>query len=362
MNKIAIITICIFAAQIPCVADSNSAMARVRLWKDASVSCSEITLGEIAGITGNAEVVAKLRSLRINPRRHSIRSWQLAQQIADAGFDVSKIYITGAARCKISIEKGKIRTTRKTENSLPVDVEARLAAPSSLEAKIRKLICNNLKMNNLPAENRVKITFNPIVKDLLALTEPPYQFAITPQNRRSNFTGLVGLKVKLYRNSKLVKIVPILAQVSVEAKVLVTNRKINSKAQIGRNDVSWCWKNLNRIRKKLVTSESDLRENRAKTMIHEGTILTYDLLESIPLVKRGQLVTVVYNKSGLEIKTVGKAMKTGLKGEIIPIRNERSKNIFPAKVIGTARVLVDSNANSNSETVDSYTVLPGRQK
>lgn len=357
INKV-IFTIFILAIQTPCVADESQVLTEVRLWQNVNLSGSEITLGKIAGITGNDTIVARLRSLSISSKSNSVRSWQAAQQIADAGFDVSKIYITGAARCRISINKNAASNVRKTEQSFSIASESRRIAPSSLEAGIRKLICENLKKKDLPVENRIKITFNPVVRDVLSLTEPPFRFTIIPQNKNTNFVGLVGLKVSIYRNNQLVKIVPILAQISLEAKVLVTKRKINSKALISKNDVTWSWKKLNRIRNKLVIKESDLLENRAKRVIPEGAILTANLLEPVPLVKRGQLVTAVYNKSGLEIKTVGKALKTGLKGEIIPVRNERSKNVFRGKVIGTARVLVESDSGNT----DLYKLAVGSER
>jgi flagella basal body P-ring formation protein FlgA len=188
----------------------------------------------------------------------------------------------------------------------------------------------------------VDVRFNDTIRELLALTEPPYHFEIEPQQRTTNWIGLVGLKVKIYRNSDLLQTVPVLAQVQVKTEVAIAVRTINSKAKISKQDVEMSQREITSLDGKLVTCVEDITDQQARRMIPLGTMITTDMLEGVPLVKRGQLVSVLYNRSGLEIKLVGKAMQNGYRNEVVQVRNERSKEIFRAKVVDAGQVLVEN--------------------
>ncbi len=337
----------------------------VRVWPEATVDTDKIKLGQIATIVGLGDDVAALKGLEISlvvaSRKDSVvRAWQIASRISEAGFDPVNIRITGAARCKVHIVK-KVDDNRSSDNGYgtKVDMQSSVAPKSSLKAKIRDLIYNHLSSYTLRGEHRLKIKFNPVVSDLLALSEPAYQFDIQPQKRRPKWIGLVPLKVKVFQKGELIQTVPILVQVDLSAKVLIAKRKINSKALVGRHDVEWVWRDVRQLRGKEPVYMEELSSVRSKHLITAGTILTKDLFEPIPLVKRGQLVTVIYQNGGLEIKTVGKAMRTGCKDEIIPVRNERSKNVFRARVLSSGKVLVSSSVGVDSS---GYSLTVGSKR
>jgi len=322
-------------------------------------------LGQIATITGVGEDVAALGALRIAESvvgrgNLVIRAWQIANQIAKAGFDPVNIEITGAARCKVNIVKKAKQVSEVGNDEGTLKVQSRVAPRASLEAKIRRMICEHLQKYTVHGAHRLKIKFNPVVRDLLALSEPAYQFEISPQKRRPRWIGLVALKVRVFQKGELIQTVPLLVQVDLSVKVLIAKRKINSKAILSERDVEWTWKNVTQIRGKEPVDMNELAGFRSKHLIPAGTILTKDLFEPIPLVKRGQLVTVIYRNGGLEIKTVGKAMETGCRGEIIPVRNERSKNVFRAKVLSTGKVLVSSSSVGVSSS--GYNLTVGSEK
>ncbi len=341
---------------VPTLAADKQAngITEIRLWPAATVDNDEIKLSQIATITGNSSDAIAIKSLSVSipiagRTDFAIRAWQIAHRIADAGFDPANIRITGAARCKIHIVKDTQNISKPVIDDTTIDGQVNRAPRASLEAKIRKMICERLRKYVIAGKYKLKIEFNPVVRDLLALSSPAYQFDIRPQKRNQKWTGLVGLKVRVLKGGQIIQTVPLLVQVELSAKVMVAKHKINSKAIVTTNDVEWVWRDINQLRGRMPMTEDELSDHRSKHLISAGTILTEDLFEPIPLVKRGQLVTVIYRNSGLEIKTVGKAMKTGCKGEIIPVRNERSKNVFSTKIISSGKVLVNSaSAGVNS--------------
>jgi len=138
--------------------------------------------------------------------------------------------------------------------------------------------------------------------------------------------------------------VPVMADVTVRAQVLVTTRKINAKVRLTRQDVEKTWRPITRLGESLLTDLNDVLDHQAKRMIPSGTALTGPCLESLPLVKRGQIVNVVYSAGGLDIKTVGTAMQTGYRNDTVQVRNERSKELFRARITGPGQVSVQKDS------------------
>ena len=66
-----------------------------------------------------------------------------------------------------------------------------------------------------------------------------------------------------------------------------------------------------------------------------------------------RLASLFEGAGGLEIKTVGVAMKTGFKNDVIPVRNERSKKTYRGRLVGAGEVLVESKRVLESPIVDA---------
>jgi len=322
----------------------------VRLWSQSDVTDPQVKLLSIASVTGDETVRERVKNLDLSTdlpagRKIVYRAHEIVARLGDAGFDVSRITLTGAASCVVNYAPAPAADTHNDPSNasgLNVDKASRLSAPANLETSIREMICRNLQLRGLPKDNQVKISFNPTLRDLLALTNPPYTFEIVPQ-RVNSWLGLVAFKVKVNRDGKTLQSLTIMADVQVRVQLLVAAKTINAKARIGNSDVERTWRDLSVISSKIVTDMSNVVDQRAKKMIPQNTVITSDLLEPVPMVRRGQLVSVTYKRGGLEIKTVGKTLQTAFKGEVIQVRNERSKEIFRARVIGSGRVAIEDS-------------------
>lgn len=80
---------------------------------------------------------------------------------------------------------------------------------------------------------------------------------------------------------------------------------------------------------------------RTKKAIGAQTPLRANSVELPPLVKRGDLVTIIAESQSLKITTLGQVKKKGRKGERIPVINLDSKKILHAVVVDTNTVKVD---------------------
>ncbi|MEM8872735.1 MAG: flagellar basal body P-ring formation chaperone FlgA [Planctomycetota bacterium] len=80
-----------------------------------------------------------------------------------------------------------------------------------------------------------------------------------------------------------------------------------------------------------------------------GIALTVDMLRPIPLVERGQFVSVSVRNGGIAVKTVAKALETGSLGQAIRVRDEATRRNYIVFVTGPQAAAVDDRAASLTE-------------
>lgn len=79
---------------------------------------------------------------------------------------------------------------------------------------------------------------------------------------------------------------------------------------------------------------------RAKRFIKPGTLLTEEMIEEAPLIKKGERVIIVVEGKGIMITAVGEARMDGARGKIIEVINSDSKKRIFAEVLDSGRVKV----------------------
>lgn len=318
-------------------------------------SRTQITLSQIASLGGPEELVASARQLVVadkisSPGQFAIRSWQIGERLAGEGYDLTNVEVTGSARCRVTligpagIDKGADMTVFGPQ--LP----RKNAVPRTLDAKLRMMIHEHLK--DLPRSSDIKITFDPSSKSVLKLSGPLYDFRITPRKGDRIWIGEVSFRVELFKNGQGRQKVTVRARIDVRAPLIVARRTINSKARVGAEDLELAWRTIDRgqIKNGYITARSAIVGQRAKQIVPSGTALTGNMLEQMPMVNRGHLVRVICTGRGFQIQLAGKAMKTGCKDQVIPVRNESSGQMFQARVIGSGLVCVEIPAMPDKKT------------
>jgi len=75
--------------------------------------------------------------------------------------------------------------------------------------------------------------------------------------------------------------------------------------------------------------------------MRQGTIIKPSMVKEAVLIKRGNTVNIISSGKGLLVKSSGIAMKDGIKGEVIPIKNKKSKRTIDAVVTSAGTVHVN---------------------
>ena len=77
-----------------------------------------------------------------------------------------------------------------------------------------------------------------------------------------------------------------------------------------------------------------------KRSYSSGRPLTQSMLAAPQLVKKGNMVSIVYGTDGISVRMKGVALSNGKKGAVIPVRNVSSERVVHAEVISKGRVKV----------------------
>jgi len=80
---------------------------------------------------------------------------------------------------------------------------------------------------------------------------------------------------------------------------------------------------------------------RLTTSLQPGNIIYADLLDTPVLVKRGDLVTIMAKRDGIQITVPGEVKNAGAQGEMIKVKNLMSRREVAARVVGSDTVAVD---------------------
>ena len=79
---------------------------------------------------------------------------------------------------------------------------------------------------------------------------------------------------------------------------------------------------------------------KARTTLRANQPVRADQVEKVPLIKSGQMVTIIAENGVLKISVAGKAHSSGAEGDIIRVQNLTSLKEIPAKVIDASTVQV----------------------
>jgi flagella basal body P-ring formation protein FlgA len=85
---------------------------------------------------------------------------------------------------------------------------------------------------------------------------------------------------------------------------------------------------------------NDVIGRKTRTILRANQPIRADLVERVPLVKTGQMVTIVAENEVLKISVSGKARSSGAEGDTIRVQNLTSLKEISARIIDATTVQV----------------------
>ncbi|SDC10028.1 flagella basal body P-ring formation protein FlgA [Candidatus Frackibacter sp. WG12] len=280
-----------------------------------------LQLGDIATIKGNKQFKQRLATINLGqaplPGYTSVlkREYILAL-IQNAGFNLREI-------------------DYKIPKQIRVTTPYQLLDKEELVTKVREYIQQNL---DLPLEDvEVKVgRLNGQIK----VPTGKVDLRIGQLYSR-DLIGSSMIPVEVYVDGRLTKKEYIQVQVTAYEEVLVAKDLIKRHQSISKADFK-----LERIDistlygyEPFIDFDS-IKNYRTERTINPGQVLTRNLLEIPPLVKRRRQVKIIAEVGQVKVSTKGIALESGVKGQIIKVENMSSGQELMAKVLAKNTVKV----------------------
>jgi len=293
--------------------------AHIMLTPKTEVIHDTILLGQVAVIEAlDPRLAAQLESIEISQglapgliRR--IDADQIRLRLRQSGVDPVPIRIDGAAAVEVS-RASHVISGAQVENTVMAWLNAHVNDPG---ARIRMVQpCPDVVLPHGNMTMRV---------------EPP---------RQAGLVGMVQLAVVFDVDGQQVKKSWVTAEVEILADVVVARRALARFEIISAQDVELRSINLANLPPGVIADSAEIIGQRAKKTIFADTPLRSDMVELVPLVKKGDVVQMVAEKAGMRVTALGEVRQSGAKGERIQVMNVDSRKILFAKVMDSRTVAI----------------------
>jgi len=124
-------------------------------------------------------------------------------------------------------------------------------------------------------------------------------------------------------------------------RVCVASQLLNRDQIINPENLSTELRETTKVKRTVFTQMNQLVGKRAKRIVSMGQIITKDMIESLPIVKKGEKVQVILNTRNLTVSIIGVAKQDGWVGGRIRIRKTEGRDELFARVQESGQVTVE---------------------
>ena len=293
------------------------------VFRQAEVNAGEIRLDDVAQITGeDPRLVRKLQKMGIGRsplpgKSRGIEEAHIVVRLKQAEIDPSRVAI-----------------------KVPEGAEVVRGFEQVSKEEVKRVVRDFIRQAAALQQGKTRVKGIQFDRDII-VPKGALAFRVEPPQNRM-LCGRVPLAVSISVNGKVEKKVWAVADIEVLRKVIVAGRPLGKHHRITEDDIQVREMDMAGLSAKALTDERDVVGKRTRKAIAVNTVLRADMVELPPLVKRGDVVTVVAEGAGLRITVLGVVKeRRGRKGEMILVENLDSNKAIYARVIDSKTVKVD---------------------
>ncbi len=173
-----------------------------------------------------------------------------------------------------------------------------------------------------------------------AFAVPPGRLTceITPSDPRVLSSSRFSLIFRV--DGRAVKNIAVSATLEALAQVAITTGDLRRGTILREEHIELAERDLNRLRAPCFDS-NELLGKRLKRSLRKGEVFERSAVTFPPMIKRGEIVTITVQKGALTVTAKGLAQQNGNAGDMIRVRNIRSKKDLICKVAGPVAVTVE---------------------
>lgn len=195
-------------------------------------------------------------------------------------------------------------------------------------------IFSNIVMDNSPWPRKdLKITRFSARPETLSLPAGDLDYRLLNQPHKE-YLGKKNLSIAFFVDGREADRVKMSGDLQLYGDVLCTTKRIDRNTILTSDDIKVVRRDISTLESSLLKSPKEAIGKRLKTSLRAGAVLSSDLIENPPLVKRGDLVTIMAQSNNLRVTTQGEVRNTGALGEMVRVKNLMSRREIYARVLG----------------------------
>ena len=310
-----LLIVCISA--IPSFAEVTS----VTIHKRSSVSDAMILLGEISDIRGEDHYLnKKLGSIVIGRSPQPDRSRYIDERYIEVRLKQNKIDLASV------------------DVRYPEKIEVYREYTRISKDRIKEIILEYLE-NAIPWDkDSVEIRVVNIPSDLI-LPQGRVTCDVTPL-KHWTYMGRGSIPLIFKVNDTFKKKIWVAVEIDVFGEVVVSPKHLGKFKVVSKEDVRLEKRNLSQLPRNTVSALEEAIGKRTKRVIDANSVITADMLDIPPVVRRGDLVTLIVETDALKITTLGEVKESAIKGETIRVLNVSSQKEIYGMVVDSSTVKV----------------------
>jgi flagella basal body P-ring formation protein FlgA len=297
------------------------AMTTVRVMEKAQVGSKQVSLGDIADIKGDDhQLVEQLQSVVLGKsplpgEAKKISGHYIESRVRHSNIDTSAISF-------------------HVPENIQVVSEAIEISSHKIEEMVKHFILK--KVPGDPEQASIKI----LDAKSIALPKGNITYEVVPR-KREGYLGVTNLLVVFMVNGAVEKRLRVTVQIEVSKEVVISAHPLKRHTIITQEDIRLEKRNLAELTPDVMTNPLEVIGKRTRRGIDPNTPLKHNFIEVAPLVKRGDLVTILAETDALKITTQGVVVENGCRGEIVKVINTGSRKEVFARVIDAKTVEVE---------------------
>jgi len=295
---------------------------KVRIPSKVEIEGEKILLGAIAHIQGLE-----------NGLKQDLRSVVIGKApLPETTRHISRDYIL------VRLKQNHINIS-KVELSCPEEIEISRSSIEISQHRLEEIVLDFIRKRAPWKSDEFKVE-NVRVDDSVLLPKGNITYEVVfPKNR--DFLGTLPLSIVFKVHGSYEKRVWATVTIEVFKEVVVTKRRLRRFQVIKESDIEMKRMNLAGLPSNVVRNIDQVVGKRTKRLVNALEVLRNDMVEYPPLVKRGDVVTIIAESEGLRVTALGIVKERGHKGERIMVSNFDSKKEVYARILDSSTVEVD---------------------
>ena len=288
--SVALATFVLLMVPIGCFAAADLAIVNVK--NKALVYKDKILLGKLANIETSDQVLRnQLENCVVGRsplpgRSRQIEGNYIKLKLKQSGIDISRIVFQAPDHIEV------------TRQSLTISSE-----------ELKTIARSFIEANTPYAQDRIRIKKIQANQEVV-LPSGKITYQVKPP-QHTDYVGNIPLAITFKCNGASVKKVWVMVTVEVMSDIIVVKKPLGRYQVIKMADIELQARDLAKVPNNALTSLEDVVGQRAKRTIDTQTVLTANMIESPPLVRRGDIVVMIAESGGLRISTQGEARQRG---------------------------------------------------